>query len=66
MLDQLWFSMRIMKTTLLLSIPVADSLDAAAKIKNKAKVETKRIFILSFLLYETCARRGKSETAGAA
>src|ERR1041385_1627782 len=50
MLDQLWFSIRIMKTTLLASIPVADSLEVAGGMKNKAKEENRRIFIASYCM----------------
>src|ERR1700693_4047886 len=63
MLDQLWFSIRIIKTTLLESIPVAESFGAPAKMQNRAITGTTRFFMPSSTL-RTVARPEKKRSEG--
>src|SRR5712691_9881601 len=61
MLDQLWFSIRIIKTVLLESIPMAESLDTPAKMQNNAITGTRRFIIPSCTL-RTMPRREKKRS----
>src|ERR1700726_1908688 len=63
MLDQLWFSIRIIKTTLLESIPVAESFDAPAKMQNRAITRTRR-FVMPSSTLRTGARPERKRSEG--
>src|ERR1700732_3047499 len=63
MLDQLWFSIRIIKTTLLESIPVAESFDATAKMQNRAITGTRR-FVMPSSTLRTAARPERKRSEG--
>src|SRR6202163_4872149 len=63
MLDQLWFSIRIIKNTLLESIPVAERFDAPAKMQNRARTGTRR-FVTPSSTLRTAARPERKRSEG--
>src|ERR1700730_14706019 len=63
MLDQLWFSIRIIKTTLLESIPAAERFDAPAKMQNRAITGTRR-FVTPSSTLRTAARPERKRSEG--